>query len=110
MAVLVTFKFDDDPIENEGAFVSTIFSPLLVYGENICCSRASNSKANSPIWPEIQLVRDFTSVLVTCKFEEVDFTSVLVTCKFEEVPIKNEGAIVSTTCSHYRELLVAVEF
>ena len=33
-------------------------------------SRASNSKENSPIWPEIKLIRDFIAVLVTCKFEE----------------------------------------
>ena len=28
MAVLVTCKFDDDPIKNEGAIVSTTFAPL----------------------------------------------------------------------------------
>ena len=46
-------------------------------------SRASNFKVNSPIWPKIELVRDFMPVLVNCKFEEY--------------PIKNEGVIVSTT-------------
>ena len=43
---------------------------------------ASNSKENSPIWPEIELIRDFRAVLVTCNFEEH--------------PIKNEVAIERT--------------
>ena len=30
---------------------------------------ASNSEVNSPIWPEFELVRDFITALVTCKFE-----------------------------------------
>ena len=32
--------------------------------------RASNSKENSPIWPEIKVVQDFTAVLTTCKFKD----------------------------------------
>ena len=39
MAVVVTCKFDDDPIKNEGA---TLLCPQ-VYGTNFQCSRASNS-------------------------------------------------------------------
>ena len=34
------------------------------------CSRASNSKENSQIWPEIELIQDFIAVFVTCKYEE----------------------------------------
>ena len=60
-----------------------IISPLQVYGKNCCRSRVSNTKTSSPIWPEIELHRDFTTVLVTSKFEEN--------------PITNEGATVSTT-------------
>ena len=40
---------------------------------------ASNSEANSLIWPDIELVQDFTPVLVICMFDED--------------PIKNEWAI-----------------
>ena len=46
------------------------------------CSRTSNSEASSPIWPTFKFVWDFMPVLVTCEFED---------------PIKNEGAIMSTT-------------
>ena len=35
MPVLVTCKFDEDLIKNEGAMVSTILSSLQVYGEKI---------------------------------------------------------------------------
>ena len=70
MAVLVTSKFVDDRIKNAGVIASTIFSQLYVHGKRFRRSRASNSKANSSICPEIELVRDFMPVLVTCKFEE----------------------------------------
>ena len=46
-------------------------------------SRASNSKVNSVIWPEFELIRDF-------------ILAVLVTCKFDEDPIKSEVAILQT--------------
>ena len=42
-----------------------------------------NSEANSPNWPEIELVQDGMPVLVTCKFVKD--------------PIKTEVAVVSTT-------------
>ena len=32
MPVLITCKFDEDPIKNEVAIVCTTFSPLYVYG------------------------------------------------------------------------------
>ena len=37
-------------------------------------SRASNSKADCPIWPKIELVQDLILVPVTCKFREVPVT------------------------------------
>ena len=46
-------------------------------------SRAANSAVLSPIWPNLELVRDVMNVLVTCKYEED--------------PIKNRGARVFTT-------------
>ena len=46
-------------------------------------SRAANSAALSPIWPNFELVRNFMVVLHTCKNEED--------------PYKNEGARVFTT-------------
>ena len=70
MAVLVSCKVDDDTIQNEGAVVSTKFSPLDVYGKFFWSSRSSNSAANSTIWSVIELVRDLMPVLVNCKFEE----------------------------------------
>ena len=32
MVVIVTCKYEEDPIKNEGASVFTTFSPLLPYG------------------------------------------------------------------------------
>ena len=63
--------------------MSTTFSPLYVDGIKVWRSRASNSRASSSIWPEIELVRDFVPDLVTCKFYED--------------PIKIESSIMSTT-------------
>ena len=45
---------------------------------------------NSPIWPEIQLARDFMNVLVTCKFDEA--------------PIENEVVVDQTTFSPYKSM------
>ena len=39
-------------------------------GKNFHRSRASNSKENSLIRPEMELIQDFEAVHVTCKFEE----------------------------------------
>ena len=81
MVVLVTCKIDEDWIKGEVAIVWTTLSPLSLWGK-FHRSRASNSKEDSPIWPEIELIRDFIVVLVTCKFEEH--------------PIKNKVAIDRT--------------
>ena len=44
--------------------------PHYKSGKNFHRSRASNSKENSLIWPEMEFIQDFVAVLVTCKFEE----------------------------------------
>ena len=68
----------------------TRFLPLQVYGDFSRRSRAANSAVLGPIWPNFELVRDVMDVLVTCKYEED--------------PIKNEGARVKTTFSHYNPM------
>ena len=67
MHVLVFCKNEDDPIKNEGARVLTIFSPII----SLWGSRAVNSAVLGPIWPNLELVRDIMTVLVTCKNEKV---------------------------------------
>ena len=79
MAVLITCKFDEDTIENEVAIISTTFS------ESMGHSRAGNYHDNSPNRAKIELVQDFMSVPVICKFDEE--------------PIKNEVAVIRTTFS-----------
>ena len=70
MVVLVTCKFDDDIIKNEGPIVFITFSPLKVPGKMFHRSRASYSKSNGWNWPKIELNRDFITVFVTCKFDK----------------------------------------
>ena len=67
MPVLVTSKFDDDSIKNERASMETPFSHYKSIG-NFLDARAANSVVSGPIWPKFELVRDFTHVLVTCKY------------------------------------------
>ena len=69
MPVLVTCKFDEEPIKIEGTIGYGLFHH----------SMAINSEVNIPICPEIGLV--------------------LVTCKFDEDPIKREVVILRTTFS-----------
>ena len=57
--------------ENEGAIMSTTFSPLYAYGKMFRCSRAVYSKAIRPIWPKIKLVQDFMSFLVNSKTKKI---------------------------------------
>ena len=55
MDVLVTCKYEEDPIKNEGARVDTTFSPLLHYGtyplpwtSEFCSDLAQNLMQPSP--------------------------------------------------------------
>ena len=65
MNVLVTCKYDEDPIKNEGArVVTTLYSNFsdaqgqitLVFGVGI--------------WPKFELIQAFMHILVTCKNED----------------------------------------
>ena len=75
IAVLITWKLQELAIKNDEARAGTTFSPLLVYGKIFYCSRASNSENNDPTWPKFELVRDVSTVLDTCKLEEVAIKS-----------------------------------
>ena len=59
MPVFVTCKFDKYRIKTEGVNVETSFP------QNFRHSRARNSEVNGPIWPKIELVRDFMPALMT---------------------------------------------
>ena len=83
--VLITCKYEKNPIKNSRENVITSFSPLLVYGDFSRRSRAANSAVLVPIWLNFKLGRDVMDVLVACKYEEE--------------PIKNAGARVDTTFS-----------
>ena len=83
--VLITCKYEKDPIKNSGENVMTSFFPIISLWDFFHTLRAANSAVLGPIWPNFELVRDVMDVLVTCKYEE-DL-------------IKNEGARVDTTFS-----------
>ena len=65
MVVLVTCKYEEDPIKNEGARVLT-----RLYGVFFRRSRATNSEVSDGILPKFELIQAFIVVLVTCKHEE----------------------------------------
>ena len=81
MVVLVTCKYEEDPIKNEGARVLTRLYIVFFF----ISSRAANSKVSSGILPKFNFIQAFIVVLVTCKNGED--------------PIKNEGARVLTRFS-----------
>ena len=78
--VLLTCKYEEDPIKNEGARVLT-----RLYDVFFRRSRAANSGVSGGILPKFKLIQAFIVVLVTCKNEED--------------PIKNERARVLTRFS-----------
>ena len=77
MDVLITCKYEEDPIKNEGARVVT-----TLYINISDAQRADNSGVGGGIWLKFELIQAFMHVLVTCKNEDDRF--------------KNEGARVFT--------------
>ena len=77
MDVLITCKYEEDPIKNEGARVLT-----RLYIKIFRCARADNSGVGGGICLKFELIQAFMHVLVTCKNEDDRF--------------KNEGARVFT--------------
>ena len=57
-------------LKTEHARQKTTFSPLQVNGKVSRQSKANNSEGNGQTKPDLQLVRDFILVLITCKFDE----------------------------------------
>ena len=80
MIVIVTCKYEEDPIKNEDARVLT-----RLYDVFFRRLRAANSEVSSGILPKFELIQAFIVVLGTCKNGED--------------PIKNEGARVLTRFS-----------
>ena len=77
MDVLVTCKYEEDPIKNRGTRVFT-----TLYIDFFRRPRADNSGFGGGIWPKLELIQAFMHVLVTCKNEDDSY--------------KNEGARVFT--------------
>ena len=76
MDVLVTCKYEEDPIKNEGARVDTTFSPF-----NSMVAMETSGR----IWLNFELIQALIHVLITCKYEKN--------------PIKNSGENVMTSFS-----------
>ena len=77
MDLLVTCKYEEDPIKNRGTRVLT-----TLYIDFFRRPRADNSGVGGGIWPKLELIQAFMHVLVTCKNEDDSY--------------KNEGARVFT--------------
>ena len=65
MAVMATCKFDEDPIKIEGTIDRTR-SNMGFFSTQGQVTLA----VNSLMWLEVEFIRDFMAVLVTCKIEE----------------------------------------
>ena len=70
MYVLITCKYEKDPIKNSRENMMTLFFPLWVYGKFFRRSRAAYSVVGGLIWPKFELIQDIMHVLITCKFEK----------------------------------------
>ena len=76
MDVLITFKYEEDPIKNEGA---RVFTTLYI---NFSDAQGQITRVGGGFWPKFKLIQAFMHVLVTCKNKDDRF--------------KNEGASVLT--------------
>ena len=70
MYVVITCKYEMDPIKNNQENVATPFFPLKVYRDFFRRSRAANSAVGGPIRPKFELVRALMHVILTCKYEK----------------------------------------
>ena len=61
MNVLVTCKYEEDPIKNEGARVDTTFPH---YNSMVAM------ETSGPIRPNFELIQALIHVLITCKYEK----------------------------------------
>ena len=77
MPILVTCKFDEDPIKIEG-IIDRTSSNMGFFG-----TQGQVIKVDSLFWPNFQFIWGFMPVLVISKFDEE--------------PIKNEGTMPWTT-------------
>ena len=69
MPVLVTSKFEEDPIKNERTSLETPFSHYKSMG-NFSDAQGHLTLREWSILAKFKLIRDFMPVLVTCKFEK----------------------------------------
>ena len=92
MDVLITCKYKEDPIKNEGARVdTTLYSNFSDAQGQIVLVLVSVSSRN------LTSIKGRNSVANLLKFELIQaFMHVLVTCKNEDDRFKNEGARVFT--------------
>ena len=70
MYVIITCKYEKDPIKNSRENVMTSFFPLQVYWNFFRRSRAANFVVGGPIWSKFELIQYIMHVLITCKFEK----------------------------------------
>ena len=107
MDVLVTCKYEEDPVKNEGArVVTTLYSNfsdaqgqitlvlVSVSGRNLNSSKLS---CMSSLPARMRMI-DSKMKELECSQDISQYKSI-ITCKYEEDPIKNEGARVDTTFS-----------
>ena len=68
MAVLVTWKNEEDLIKNNKVNAWTTFSPYKSMGIFFKRSRADNYTASGRIWLNFELVRALINVVVPCEY------------------------------------------
>ena len=68
--LIITCKYEKDPIKNSREKIETSFFPLYAYGDFFRRSREANSAVSGPIRPKFELIRALRRVIVTCKYEK----------------------------------------
>ena len=68
MHVLITCKYEKDPMKNSGENVITSFSPFIDYGIFFRHSRADNSVVRGRIRQNFELIQALMYVIITCKY------------------------------------------
>ena len=70
MYVLITCKYEKDPIKKQPRKRDEFVFPIISLWDFFPTLKAANSVVGGPIWPKFELIQDIMHVLITCKFEK----------------------------------------
>ena len=103
MYVIITCKYEKDPIKNSREKSGDIVFPIISHGDFFRRSRAANYAVGGPIRPKFEFLQALMHVIVTCKYEKEQM-------KNSQEKVKTQFFHHSPICYHGNQLLNLAEY